>query len=144
MNTVQRAVGAALVALIAFAGAMLLENSYVADPELRYPILLLTGILGAIITFILVVRVALAFIRGRVRNVAPQAEASLRPLGTFTIVTAFSAMGLVFGISLMVSQSGATQFWPLGIVLAFGGLGAYSTSHLWWAWKMYRRFKDKQ
>ena len=141
MSVVQRAVLAALVALLVFGGVLFLENVHIADPDLRYPIVLLTKILGAIIMLILVVRVALIAIRQKVRLIAPHAQEGLKALGTVLIVTAFALVGYVFGVSLMINRSGAMDFWSLAIVLICGGLGAYGTSYLWREWRLYRRWR---
>lgn len=143
MSLVQRAVGVAVGALLIFAGASFFESTYIADPDLRYPIVLLTRVLGAIVVLLLAVRVALVFTRERVRAVAPNAEQGLRAVGTVLVVTAFSAMGCAFGVSLMIEKSGTVKLWPLGIVSIFGALGAYGTSYLCRAWKMSRRSNRK-
>jgi hypothetical protein len=144
VSLVQRAVLVALITLLVFGGVLFLENIHIADPDLRYPIVLLTEILGAIIMLILVVRVALIVIRLRVRLIAPHAQAGLKALGTVLIVTAFALIGCVFGVSLMINRSGAMDFWSLAVVLICGGLGSYGTSYLWRAWITYRRVSGKR
>jgi len=143
VTAVKRAVGAAVAAVLVSVCALILEHAYIADPDLRYPVVLLTGILGAIITLILVIRVPWVVMRERVRAAAPQAEQGLRAVGTLLVVTIFAFMGLVFGVSLMRGRSGSIQFWPLGIVLMFGGLGVYASSGLWRLWKAYRQLSGK-
>ena len=144
MNAMQRAVGAVPVALAVFAGTYLLETAYIADQDLQYPVVLLTKVLGTIIVLILVMRVVLLFIRERVRAVVPHAEEGLRALGKVALVAAFSIIGCVFGVTLMINKPGAIQFWPLGIVLVFAGLCAYCTSYIWRVWKMSRRSSGKR
>jgi uncharacterized membrane protein len=121
-----------------------LENIHISDPDLLYPIVLLTKILGVIVMLILVVRVALIVMRQRVRLIAAHAQEGLKALGTVIIVTAFALIGCVFGVSLMINRSGAMDFWSLAIVLICGGLGSYGTSYLWRAWIMYRRVSGKR
>jgi hypothetical protein len=140
----QRAVGAAFVALLFFAVALLLEDAYITDSDLRYPIVLLTEVLGSIIMLILTIRLAMVFIRRTMRATDVRAEESIRAIGTVLLVTLFSLVGLAFGIFLIFERVGTIQLWPLGIVLIFGALGAYGTSNLWGAWKEYRRLSGKQ
>jgi hypothetical protein len=144
VSSVQRAVLVAVIALLVFGSALFLENTHIADSDLRYPIVLLTKILGAIIMLILVVRVALIVMRQRLRLIAPHAEDGFRSLGAVLIVTAFAIIGCTFGVSLMLTRSGAIDFWYLAIVLICGGLGAYGTSHLWRAWTKFRRLSRER
>lgn len=139
----KRAIWTAVVAFLVFLAALLLENAYITDPDLRYPIALLTRMLGVIIVLLLSIRVALVFTREKVRAVAPKAEEGLRAVGTVSVITAFSLTGCIFGVSLMVDGSGSIQLWPLGIVLIFGALGAYCTSYLRRTWKEFQRLKEK-
>jgi hypothetical protein len=144
MSEVQKAVRTALVAAVAASGALLLESVYIADPDLRYPIVLLTKVLGAIVVIILIIRVAWTIAKKKVQTVAPHAEGGLRNLGAVLVVTAASLGGCIFGVSLMRGQSGSIEYWPLSIVLIFGGLAVYGLRYLWREWRMYRRLRSEQ
>jgi hypothetical protein len=140
---VQRAIGATLIALFISGIALLLEGINIADPDLRYPIVLLTKVLGAIIIFILMVRVALLVVKGKVLTTAPHAYGGIKNLGTVLFVTVASLMACLFGVSLMVEKSGSIAYWPLVIVFIFGGLGAHGSRYLWREWRMYQRLRSR-
>jgi hypothetical protein len=144
MTELQRAIWAVLVAVLTAGGALLLESINIADPDLRYPIVLLTKVLGAIGVIILTVRVALIFVKGKVLTTAPYAFGGIKNLGTVLLVTVASLMACIFGVSLMVEKSGSIEYWPLVIVLIFGGLGAHGSRYLWREWRMYRGLRGKQ
>jgi hypothetical protein len=143
MTEVQRAIGATLIALFISGIALLLEGINIADPDLRYPIVLLTKVLGAIIIFILMVRVALLVVKGKVLTTAPHAYGGIKNLGTVLFVTVASLMACLFGVSLMVEKSGSIAYWPLVIVFIFGGLGAHGSRYLWREWRMYQRLRSR-
>ena len=136
----QPAVRALLVAVVAFAGALLLETIYIADAGLRYPIVLLTKVLGAIVVAILTARMVLLIVKERVRKVAPQAQAGLRKLGAVLFVTLASAAGGVFGV-LSMSRSDITELWPPTIVLVLLALATYGVTYLWREWRLYRSWR---
>jgi hypothetical protein len=144
MSEVQRAVRAVLVALLVAAGVLVLENRNIADPDLRYPIVLLSKVLGAIIVVILVVRVPLLIVKRKVLAIAPHAEGGLRNLGTMLLTTTASFGTCAFGVSLMIDKTGSIEYWPLSIVLIFGGLAAYGIRYLWREWQLYRRLSGKR
>ncbi len=143
MSEVQKAVRTVLVALVIAARALVLESIYIVEQDLRYAILLLTKVLGAIVVIILTTRVPLTIIRQK-GSIAPHAEGGLRNLGRVLLLTAASLGGCVFGVSLMREQFGSIEYWPLSIVLIFGGLAVYGLRYLWREWRMYRPLRSEQ
>jgi hypothetical protein len=137
---VRQAVTAAVVAVFVTAGALFLENIYIADTDLRYPIMLLTKVLGAIVVIILAVRVGLLLVKEQVRKVAPQAQGGLQKLGAVLFVTLVSVLGGVFGV-LSMSKSDVIELWPPAIVLVLFGLAAYGITYLWREWRLYRSWR---
>ncbi len=143
MKEVQRAILAALAAALVAGAALFLESIYIVDLDLRYPIVLLTKLVSAIIIIILMVRAGLLVVKGKVLTTAPQAYGGIKNLLTVLFVTLASLVACIFGISLMVEKAGSIQYWPLLIVLIFGGLGAHGSRYLWREWRMYRGLRDK-
>jgi hypothetical protein len=144
MSEIQRAVRDVLVALLVIGGILLLESRNIADPDLRYPIVLLSKVLGAIIAVLLVVRVPLLIVKRKVIATAPHAERGLRNLGAMLLTTVASIGTCAFGVSLMIDTTGSIEYWPLSIVLIFGGLAAYGLRYLWREWQLYRRLSGKR
>jgi hypothetical protein len=139
MSNVRRAAIAALVCALLAAGGVLWGNASISDPDLRYPIVLLTKLIGAIGVTVFIVRAALLIVKGKVLAVVPGSQEGLQNLGTILFLTVVSAMGCVFGVFLMRTKSGAIEYWPLIMVLMFVGLGAFCTRYLWREWQVYRR-----
>ena len=144
MRAVGRAVRDAVVVVVVFACAALLEHGYIMDPDLRYPVILLTTLLGAILAVILVVRVPWVFVRENVRAISPGAEQGLKSLGGMLFVTMASLGGCVFGVSLMRPRPGVIEYWPLSIVLVFGGLALNGMRYLRREWQMYKRLSKRR
>lgn len=140
----ETAVEAALVAVLVAVGALSWENINIVDPDLLYPVVLLTKVLGAIIVIVLLVRVALLIVKGKVLTTAPHAYGAIRNLGTVLLITVVSVMACVVGVFLMVKKTGSIEYWPLVIVLIFGGLGAHGSRYLWREWRMYRRLRGNR
>lgn len=144
MRAVGRAVRDAIVVVAVFAGALLLEHGYITDADLRYPVVLLTALLGAILAVILVVRVPWVFAKEKVRAISPGAAAGLKSLGGMLLVTLASLGGCVFGVTLMRPRPGVIEYWPLGIVLVFGGLALNGMRYLRREWQMYQRLSNRR
>jgi len=130
-----------LVAVLVAVGALLLENIYIADTDLRYPIVLLTKVLGAIVVVILISRVVLRTAKDRLQKVAPQAQDALGKLGAVLFLTLASLIGGAFGL-LSMGKSDVAELWPPAIVLVLFGLSAYGMTYLWREWRLYRRWRS--
>jgi hypothetical protein len=141
---VQRAAIAVVVALLVAAVALLVESNYITDPDLRYPIVLLTKIVGVISVIILAARVAIAFVKKRMSPNGAAVHEGLRNLGSILFLTIASTLGCVFGVWQLRGHSGAIELWPLVIVLVFGGLAAFGMRYLWREWQLYRRLSAKR
>ena len=144
MSRVHRAIGAVLIALVAFATLLIFEKTQVSDPDLRYPIVLLTELAGAIVILLFLARIGIVFVKEKILAVAPGTEEGLRNFSAVLLVTGFSLIACVFGVSLMRPKSGAIEYWPVPIVLVFGGLAGYGTRYLWRVWQVYRRLNRKR
>jgi hypothetical protein len=144
MSEVQKAVRTALVATVVTAGALVAETIWIADPDLRYPIVLLTKILGIIIGVIFIARVLLLVVKEKVLATAPHAYARIQNLGKVMFATAASLMGCAFGASILRDKSGVIEYVPLGIALIFGGMAALGLRYLWREWITYRRWRGEQ
>jgi hypothetical protein len=143
MTVVQRAVGIVVVSVVLVVGTLLLESHFIADPDLRYPIVLLTKVLGLIVVVIFIARAVFGIAKAKVLAAAPEAHGGFRNFGTALLLTMASVGGCAFGISLMLDRPGVIEYWPLGIVVVFGGFTALGLGYLLREWQIYRRFRRK-
>ena len=140
MTTIRRDAIAAIVATSIAAGALFCERIFIPDPDLRYPIVLLTKTLAIIVCAILIARVLVSIVKEKVRTETPQAHSGLVNLGKLALLTGASLVGFAFGVFLVIGKAGSIEYWPLGIVLMFGVLTGYCVKHLWSGYKAYRKF----
>jgi hypothetical protein len=144
VTEVQKAVRTALATTVVTAGALIAETIWIADPDLRYPIVLLTKILGILLGVIFVARVLILIVKEKVLATAPHANARIRNLGRVMFVTAASLMGCVFGVSILRDKSGVIEYVPLGFALIFGGIAAFGLRYLWREWITYRLWRGER
>jgi hypothetical protein len=143
MGKVQRALAIAFAFVVVSSAAVIYANASLADPDLRYPVVLLTKLAGGLGAVFFLGRAAVLFVKLRVLARAPGAAQGLQTLLGMLAMAVGSAMSCILGASLMVTKSGALTYWPLPIVLVFGGLGAFSTRYLWREWQTHRRLGSK-
>ena len=141
MSKVQWALAIALAFVVVSSAGVHYANAYIADPDLRYPVILLTKLTGGLGSVFFLGRAAVLFGTIRVLARAPGVEPGLQTLLGMIAVAVSSAIACITGASFMVTKSGAIAYWSLPIVLVFGVLGAFSTRYLWREWQMYRRSK---
>jgi hypothetical protein len=143
MRKVQWALGIAFAFVIVSTAAVLYSNASIADADLRYPIVLLSKLIGGLGAVFFLGRAAVLFVKLRVLARSPRTEQGLQTLLGMLAIAVASGIACVLGAFLMASHSRPIRYWPLPIVLVFGVLGALSTRYLWREWQMYRRLRHK-
>jgi len=145
LTDVQKALLTAVFAAICSAATLFLETRFITDLDLRYPVVLLTKVSAVILVVVLSIRVPLLAAKNRMLKAAPNAQEGIRNFGRVLLVTAFSLVGCVFGVSLWIEKAPTTQDpVPIGMLLIFGTLAAFGLRYLWREWRAYQRLSSRR
>jgi hypothetical protein len=145
LTEIQKAALGAIFAAIFGAAIIFFESRYISDSDLRYPVVLLTKVSGAILVVILGIRVPLIATRNSILKVAPNAHEGIRNFGRVLLVTVFSSVGFVFGATLWIEKtSTTTDYLPIGMLLFFGTLATLGLRYLLREWRRYQRLRPRR